>query len=229
MPGGPAGRRRRPRSRRAAWPPGSTGMSWPVISRFSRRIWIGWTVVATTVRRSILPASQQQPVLEVREAAALAEPRALEVHGHRAGQHQVELRHLVEVDHLPWRSAPLIVAASRSCSSSSLRGSSRRNGCWSRRRGTAITSVLPCVEREPARVGLRGVGVRLDRLGAPSRPGGGRAARRRPWRRRSWGSGPRRPGSATRPRDPSSATRPGVPGPSCASRRASCQNRAAGS
>src|SRR4029450_3837183 len=38
-----------------------TGMSWPVISRFSRRIWIGWTVVATSVWRSILPASERRP------------------------------------------------------------------------------------------------------------------------------------------------------------------------
>ena len=34
----------------------------------------------------------QQPVLEVRVAAALADPRALEVHRHRAGEHEVELR-----------------------------------------------------------------------------------------------------------------------------------------
>ena len=43
----------------------------------------------------------------------------------------------------PWRSAPLIVAASRICSASSSRGSRSRNGCWSRSRGTAITIVFP--------------------------------------------------------------------------------------
>ena len=44
---------------------------------------------------------------------------------------------------LPWRSAPLIVAASRFCLAESLRGSSSRNGCVSRSRGTAMISVLP--------------------------------------------------------------------------------------
>ena len=43
----------------------------------------------------------------------------------------------------PWRSAPLIVAASRTCALFSLRGSRRRKGCWSRSRGTAMTSCLP--------------------------------------------------------------------------------------
>ena len=37
-----------------------------------------------------------------------------------------------------------MVAASRSSWAESPRGSSSRNGCWSRRRGTAITSTLPC-------------------------------------------------------------------------------------
>ena len=37
-----------------------------------------------------------------------------------------------------------MVAASRSCEGSRWRGSSSRNGCWSRSRGTAITSTLPC-------------------------------------------------------------------------------------
>ena len=43
----------------------------------------------------------------------------------------------------PWRSAPLIVAASRTCSAVSCCGSRSRKGCWSRSRGTAITSVFP--------------------------------------------------------------------------------------
>ena len=75
-------------------------MSWPVMSRFSRRIWIGWTVVVATRAAVDLARLGQQAVLEVREAAALAEPGALEVHGHRAGEHEVELGHLVQVDHL---------------------------------------------------------------------------------------------------------------------------------
>ena len=36
-------------------------MSWAVISRSSRRIWMGWRVVATTVWRSIRPASRSSP------------------------------------------------------------------------------------------------------------------------------------------------------------------------
>ena len=112
--------------------------------RFSRRIWIGWTVVATMVFSETLRVSASSAYSRSLKPPPLPIRAPFEVDRDGAGQDQVQLRHLLEVDHLPCLSAPLIVAASRSCFLVSLAGSSSRNGCASRRRGTAITSVLPC-------------------------------------------------------------------------------------
>ena len=59
-------------------------------ARWSRR-----GVVVDLARR------RSEPVLEVGEAAALADPRAAEVDGDRAAEHEVDLRQLLDGDHPP--------------------------------------------------------------------------------------------------------------------------------
>ena len=161
----------------------------------------------------------QQRVLEVVVAAALADPGALEVDRDRAAEDQVDLRHLLEVDHLAVaqrsldrrRLAQLLAVESRF-------GSSSRKGWSARSRGTAITSVLPCssASRRAWVWGASGIG--LDRLGASSRPDACRAGRRRPGRWRSSGCGPARPGSGTRLPAPSQSRSSGEWRPSISRR-----------
>ena len=118
----------------------------------------------------------------------------------RPGQDEVELGDLVEVDHLPVPQRALDrrrLAAARPRRAAC--GSSSRNGCCSRSRGTAITSVFPCVEREPARVRLRRVRVRLDRLRASSTRRAARAARPRAFAPAKFGILPSAPGKRDTP------------------------------
>src|SRR3954453_2379594 len=106
---------------------------------------MGWTVVATSVRRSILPISTISPYSRSEKPPPL--PRrapfrftATEPVSTRSSS-GTSSRSIT----LPCLSAPLIVAASRISSSLSRLGSSSRKGCWSRSRGTAITRTLPSV------------------------------------------------------------------------------------
>src|SRR5918995_2439433 len=121
----------------------STGRSCSVDCRCSRRIWIGCTVVATVVWSSILPASisspysrsENPPPFPIRAPLRFTatEPQRTKSISGRSSSATTR----------PWRIAPLIVAASRTCLAESLRGSRSRNGCVARSRGTAMIRVLP--------------------------------------------------------------------------------------
>ena len=119
----------------------------------------------------------QQPVLEVGEAAALADPGAAQVDRDRAAEHEVDLGQLLEGDDAAVAQRPL---DRRRLAHLALRelasGRAARNGCWSRSRGTAMTSCLALLERQAAGVGLRRVGVGLDHLRRASRAGARRAS-----------------------------------------------------
>ena len=207
-------RRARPRSPRAAWRsgrPAGRGRS-PSGAR------AGSGSGARSSRRrcgsSIFPASISSPYSRSEKPPPLPIRAPLEVDGDRAAEDEVDLGELV-AGRPPGRgaAAPLIVAASRTAAFDRRLGSSSRNGCWSRSRGTAITSFLPsssarrrawvCGESglaliTCARFHVRWLGELLRReLGA------GEVRE----------FGPRRPETVRPPRGPSPSTRRVSPGP----------------
>ena len=182
----------------------STGMSCVGDGRFSRRIWSRVHGGGDSGLLRHHPGLGQQRVLEVGEPAALADPRALEVDRHRPAQDQVELGHLLDVDHLAVPQRALDRRRLAELLLGQLGGVEQPEGV--RRRagaGTAMIKLLPCSSASRRDMRLRGVRVGLDRLGLL--PGGmaRRGARPRRGRWRSSGSAPARPGSATRPPAPS--------------------------
>ena len=167
---GAAGTGARARSPRGGSRSGRPGRSCAVISRCSRRIWIGWTVVATVVWSSILPASISSPYSRSEKPPPLPTRAPLRLTATEPQRTKSISGSSSSATTRPCRSAPLIVAASRTCLAESLRGSSSRKGCGSRSRGTAMISVLPSSSARAPGVGLRRVRVHLDHLGALPEP-----------------------------------------------------------
>jgi hypothetical protein len=126
-------------------------------------------VVATVVWLSILPG-RQDPVLEVVVAAAFADPGAAQVDRHRAAEHEVDLRQLVERDH------PAVLERAldrRRLLDRLLRELLRvedAEGMGVAQAGDGHDHGLAFVERDPAGVRLRRVGVGLDHPGALPEP-----------------------------------------------------------
>ena len=113
-----------------------------------------------------LPGLDQQPVLEVREAAALADPRAAEVDRDRAAEDEVDLGHLLQGDHL--------AVAQRSLDRRRLPDAALTAACGVEQPERVLVAqardghheLLALLEREAPGVGLGRVRIGLDHLGA---------------------------------------------------------------
>ena len=149
----------------------STGMSWAVISRFSRRIWIGWTVVAITVRRSILPLSHSSAYSRSEKPPPLPTRAPFRLTATEPVRTRSSSGHLVEVDHPAVAQRALDrgrLAQLRGVQPPRVEQPERVLVAQPRHRHHEHLALL---EREPARVRLGRVGVGLERLGARSTRG----------------------------------------------------------